>query len=312
MRRRHVALHSLMIVLLSVVVTADRPDAWGQQPPAREDLPLSVVDQGSVPNHRARSIDASRERANGPPASTSVTPVRFRLADGGEPTLTVGRASTIPAPENPGRKSAIPLVRTAGDLARGLSGAKRPPALQNDLIRKRVQEALKNGHGPAVFAEARRVTLSRLKADREARFPRVVAATASLEAKIAAAQARAARKLELLPLAPPRYVQAAMSRASVRQPDIDRLTKMLETADNPPERDRLNLRLAAAFVGAGDWPQAQAIYRTLAQTTADEGIRHTAWRNLDIVAARLPGPPGPATNSPQLRPKAAPGNGGAP
>ncbi len=88
------------------------------------------------------------------------------------------------------------------------------------------------------------------------------------------------------PVAPLTSEKARSSVPCSRSRDIVRLSAARGAANHTDERDRLGLRLAAAYVGAGDLEQARDIYLDLTQSARREDIRQTAKRNLGILAKR--------------------------
>ena len=147
-----------------------------------------------------------------------------------------------------------------------------------------MHEVLAADSDAAVFREARRAGMARLRADRQAFTPQ--RAAMNVEEKVAAAQAVAAHRTELLPLSLAKPSRADAPVNLRRQRDIERLTTAIQAADNVYEQDRLKLVLAAAYVGAGQRREAKAIYEELAGSAALEGIRQMARRNLAILADR--------------------------
>lgn len=138
--------------------------------------------------------------------------------------------------------------------------------------------------GNAVPLQARKAAgRARLASDREANQVRgaVKAGDVKKTSQIAVDAPGMTKTTPVLPLMAP--AGAGMGGECDRQADIDRLTLARQNADNPDEKDRLGLDLAAAYVGAGQPEQARALYESIVQQTQREALRETAQRNLQLI-----------------------------
>jgi hypothetical protein len=179
-------------------------------------------------------------------------------------------------------------------------------ALSLEALRQTVREAGPQGLDPSVLRLAREQGEARLLRDRENLAPRRAAAGPASPQAVSMTAPGLARKAELLPL-PQRPAAAPVNP---RRRDIERLTQAVEQAAEGVDRDRLQLDLAAAYVGGGMRDQARAVYQQIVRRSANPGIRATAALNLNILAGQAPAAASPPEGNRKTASSTKSSNGG--
>ena len=245
--------------VLSVLVTPDSASDISISERVATEIRSSVAERGSV-----------------------LEPVRIEFSNIpiAKPTLTQ-TSVFLNGPDSVERLSEQMAERArAGSAAIGGTVPADMRAARETLLRANIDNL-----DAAQLQEARESGMARIMADRQTfRQSRAGLAAPAAARSVSTDAPGLARKTPLLPL------PSAPSSPGPppREQDILRLTEAIENADNPDEIDRLHLRLAAAYVGAGQWGEAESIYEDLVQSARLASLRQTAAGNLRILTGEEP------------------------
>ena len=279
-------------LLMSLMVLCASLDSLAQQTagndvskyrPGEDIVSEAVPKVGGLGALHSRSVDIR----SGPPKLVPAgmlepAPVELRRALGEEHALRQTEAlSLMPRAGTPDN---APPSAIAGATAAAATASMNPRMQDMDTLRERLRQAGAGTLDAATSQAVKEAGTARLRADREAFRPTLATAAGQASRSVSTTVPELARKTPLLPLP----ATKAAPTASCRQPDIERLTQALAEADNPDEMDRLHLRLAAGYVGGGEWAEARAIYEDLAQNAHRKAIRYTAQINLEILSGTRP------------------------